>query len=59
MTDTLRLYLRYLGISVRAQMQYRASFVMMTIGHFAITSIEFLGKPTTPPFRADPSGLKP
>jgi ABC-2 type transport system permease protein len=43
MTDTLRLYLRYLGISVRAQMQYRASFVMMTIGHFAITSIEFLG----------------
>jgi ABC-2 type transport system permease protein len=40
--DTLRLYLRYLGVSVRAQMQYRASFLMMSFGHGLITGIEFL-----------------
>jgi len=43
MLDGLRLYLRYIGISVRGQMQYRASFVMITIGHLLITGIEFLG----------------
>jgi ABC-2 type transport system permease protein len=43
MRDSLRLYLRYLGVSVRSQMQYRASFVMSAIGHALITGIEFLG----------------
>jgi len=43
MRDSLRLYLRYLGISVRSQMQYRASFVMSAIGHGLVTGIEFLG----------------
>src|SRR5262245_11977613 len=43
MTNALHLYLRYLGISVRSQMEYRASFVMMTLGQFALTGIEFLG----------------
>lgn len=43
MLDALRLYLRYLGISVRGQMQYRASFVMLSTGQFLITGIEFLG----------------
>jgi viologen exporter family transport system permease protein len=40
--NTARLYSRYIGISVRSQMQYRASFVMMAIGHFWITGIEIL-----------------
>ena len=42
MLDALRLYFRYLGISVRSQMQYRASFIMLSLGHFAVTGIEFL-----------------
>jgi ABC-2 type transport system permease protein len=43
MVDALRLYLRYVGISVRAQMQFRASFVMWAMGQFLVTGIEFLG----------------
>jgi ABC-2 type transport system permease protein len=43
MLDDLRLYLRYIGISVRGQMQYRGSFIMSTIGQLLITVIEFLG----------------
>ena len=43
MVDALRLYGRYLGISIRGQMQYRASFVLGTIGQFLVTGIEFLG----------------
>ncbi len=38
-----RLYWRYVGVSIRAQMQYRASFIMLTLGHFFSTGIEFLG----------------
>lgn len=38
-----RLYWRYVGISIRAQMQYRASFIMLSVGHFLSTGIEFLG----------------
>lgn len=37
------LYLRFIGISLRAQMQYRASFFLLTIGQFLATGIEFLG----------------
>jgi ABC-2 type transport system permease protein len=43
MFESLRLYARYLGISVRGQMQYRASFLMLLAGHFLVTGIEFLG----------------
>ncbi len=43
MTDALRLYARYIGISVRAQLQYRAAFLLQTFGHLLITAIEFLG----------------
>ncbi len=43
MVDDIRLYFRYIGLSVRSQMQYRGSFIMMTIGHFLTTGIEFLG----------------
>ncbi len=42
MFDTIRLYLRYASISVRSQMQYRASFIMLTAAHFLVTGIEFL-----------------
>jgi ABC-2 type transport system permease protein len=41
--EPLSLYGRYLAISVRAQMQYRASFILQTVGQFGITAIEFLG----------------
>ena len=43
MIDALRLYRLYVGISVRGQMQYRASFVMETIGQFGIVGVEFIG----------------
>ena len=41
--DGLCLYGRYIDISFRSQMQYRASFVMLTLGHFAMTGLEFVG----------------
>jgi len=43
MADSIRLYFRYFGISVRGQMQYRASFLMMAFGNFIMTGIEFFG----------------
>jgi len=43
MRDSLRLYASYLGISLRGQMQYRASFIMLTLGHFLMTGLEFAG----------------
>ena len=41
--NALRLYGRYALISLRAQLEYRASFVMQTIGQFVLTGVEFLG----------------
>jgi len=41
--DTLHIYRRYISISIRAQMQYRASFIMNALGHLIITGIEALG----------------
>ena len=41
MLDSLRLYGRYAAVSLRGQMQYRASFIMLSIGTFAITGAEF------------------
>ena len=43
MIDAIRLYRRYAGVSMRGQMQYRASFVMETIGQFSIIGVEFVG----------------
>jgi len=43
MLDALRLYGRYVGVSFRSQMQYRTSFIMLTLGHFLMTGLEFLG----------------
>ena len=36
------MYFRYLDVSIRSQMQYRASFIMQSIGHFLVTAFEFL-----------------
>ena len=41
--NSIQLYFRYLGISIRSQMQYRGSFIMMSLGNFAITFIEIIG----------------
>src|SRR5437867_9467394 len=43
MLDSLRLYSRYISISLRGQMQYRANFILHTLGHLLVTFIEFLG----------------
>jgi ABC-2 type transport system permease protein len=39
----LRLYGRYASISLRSQLEYRASFVMQACGQFVITGLEFAG----------------
>src|SRR5215475_14059460 len=41
--DSIKLYCRYVDISLRSQMQYRASFLIRTLAHFLITGAEFLG----------------
>ena len=43
MIDSIRLYRSYVGVSVRGQMQYRASFVLETFGQFGIIGVEFVG----------------
>lgn len=43
MRDTWRLYTHYIGISMRGQMQYRASFVMLVVGFVLTTVVEFFG----------------
>ena len=42
MTNTVRLYLRYIGVSVRSQMQYRVSFVMETMGMVGVTGVDLV-----------------
>ena len=42
MLDALRLYGRYIDVSFRSQMQYRASFIMLSVGHGLMTGLEFL-----------------
>lgn len=41
--NSLKLYMKYFKLNIESQLQYRASFIMMSIGHFLITFIEFLG----------------
>jgi ABC-2 type transport system permease protein len=41
MRDSLRLYMRYVQISIRSQMQYRASFLMLTTALFFTIGLEF------------------
>ncbi len=42
MLNNIYLYMRYLEISIRGQMQYRASFVMLSVGHLLATGVEFV-----------------
>lgn len=41
--DSVRLYFKYLKLSIESQLQYKSSFVMMSIGHFLMTFVDFLG----------------
>jgi ABC-2 type transport system permease protein len=41
--DGLDLYLRYAAVSLRSQLQHRASVIMQALGTLLITAIEFLG----------------
>ena len=43
MLSATRLYFLLLAASIRAQMQYRASFLMGAVGQFLITGIEIVG----------------
>jgi ABC-2 type transport system permease protein len=38
-----RLYFRLLGVSIRAQLQYRASFLMAALGQLLVTAVELAG----------------
>ena len=42
MPDALRLYFRYIGVSLRGQMQYRVSFLMLMLGSVMLTGMEFV-----------------
>jgi len=39
MVNAIMLYLRYVGVSIRGQMQYRASLAMYIAGHFLLTAM--------------------
>ena len=41
--NAFQLYRRYIGASLRAQMQYPGSFLMMAVGEFIVTFTEFVG----------------
>ena len=41
--NNFTLYTRYIGISIRSQMEYRVSFFMQTLAHFLVTILEFVG----------------
>jgi ABC-2 type transport system permease protein len=42
-TNALNLYLRMVSQSIRGQLQYRASFVLLTLGTFILSGVEALG----------------
>jgi len=42
MRDSVRLFMRYVGISLRGQMQYRVSFITLTFAQFVITGTDIL-----------------
>jgi ABC-type uncharacterized transport system permease subunit len=43
MGKALHLYVRYVLVSMRSQMQYRGSFLLQTFAQFVVTGSEFLG----------------
>ncbi|MHB1002136.1 MAG: ABC transporter permease [Armatimonadota bacterium] len=43
MLNSLRLYLHYISVSIRGQMQYKTSFILMAAGGLLLSFTEFLG----------------
>ncbi len=43
MFDTIRLYWKLVGVCIRSQMQYRASFLMLASAHFVATFVDIFG----------------
>jgi ABC-2 type transport system permease protein len=43
MMNDFFLYLRYISVSLKSQMQYKASFILQVLGHFLATGVEFFG----------------
>lgn len=43
MIDEIRLYFKLIGVSIRSQLQYRLSFILLTIGNFVMTAMDFIG----------------
>lgn len=41
--DSIKLYFKFVKLNIESQFQYKASFIMASIGHFLITFIDFLG----------------
>lgn len=41
--SNLSLYAKLIGMTIKSQMEYKLSFVLMSLGHFLITFIEFIG----------------
>jgi ABC-2 type transport system permease protein len=41
--DSVRLYFKFILISLRSQMQYRVSFILMLLGNFLGSFIDFIG----------------
>lgn len=42
MKELIKLYIHYISISIKSQIQYRASFIMMVIGNFVVSFIEII-----------------
>ena len=42
MGEGLRLWVRYVALSMRGQLQYRGSTLMLALGHLLVTGVEFL-----------------
>lgn len=41
--NNIRLYFKLIRMTIKSQLAYKTSFIMMSVGHFAITFIEFIG----------------
>lgn len=41
--EPVKLYLKYISLSIKSQLSYKVSFILLSMGNFAITVIEFIG----------------
>lgn len=41
--SSIRLYFKYIKMTIVSQMEYKASFILMTVGNFVLQFIEFVG----------------